>query len=82
MAKYNSPTNPPGDAHLDRDGRALVVALTTAILAARPDAPPVNEKATAAATQYREIRAALRTHLEPLPMAETTGGAPAPTSST
>lgn len=82
MAKYDSPTTPPVAAHLDRDGRALVAALTAAILAARPDAPPVNEAAAAAAAQYRQIRLALRTHAEPLPKAGSTGTSATATAAT
>jgi hypothetical protein len=62
-----SPTPPP----LDRANRALVAALTAAILAARRDVSPPDQRATAAATQYAEIKGALRTHSEPIPVAST-----------
>lgn len=56
---------------LGSEQKALVAALTEAILSARQDVPPPNSDATAAATQYGQIKGALRTHSEPIPTAST-----------
>jgi hypothetical protein len=51
---------------LDVNSQALIAALTAAIVQARREGPPPDPDATDAASEYAEIKGALRTHGEPL----------------
>ena len=55
----------PAEA-LDANSQALIAALTAAIVQSRTAGPPPDPDAADAASEYAEIRGALRTHGEAL----------------
>ncbi len=66
MAKNEQTTEKAADAPaLDAGSQALIAALTSAIVSSRQSAAPLDPDATAAAAEYAEIKAALRTFGEP-----------------
>ena len=67
MATHGKRTTLSTPARPDYDCRELIAAFTDALNSPRPSVPAANANAVAAAAQYREIRAALRTHAEPVP---------------
>ena len=60
-----TPDAKPADA-LDTNSQALIAALTAAIVKSRREGPAPDPDADDAASEYAEIRSALRTHGESL----------------